>query len=57
MDIILPKGKTRRIQCMCGRYVQKASYPSHILSMMHRERMREKNIVKVDLGVFRLDEV
>ena len=57
MEIVLPKGKGRKIQCECGRSVQKTSYPSHILSTKHRERMRERNIIKVDWGVFRMDEV
>jgi len=52
MDIILPKGKARRIQCECGRFVQQASYPSHLNSQKHKDLIREKNTIKVERGSF-----
>lgn len=52
MDIILPKGKARKIQCECGRSVQHPSYPSHILSARHVALMKEKSVIKVEHGIF-----
>jgi len=57
METFLPVGPPSKIQCVCGKIVQRNSYPTHLLSKKHKEIMKDLNRVKVERGIFMAAEI